>query len=388
MPNVEFFYGEDGFCTIETKYGIHDSGNNKCVQEVAYFLKQAERKYLDSRLIYITHGFLYNGESWLPDMKDSLLRKYPKHNTAVAIVNWIKGAGGVQEKISAPKNGSGGETGFVHQTICCGTWVNQGYGPAAANTWPIGNVLGYLHQAIISSNKHFKTDTYCIGYSLGSHLCGFFGKVLKEMAKKEYFLKKIVALDPAGPIFEYPEQDSTMRLNKNDATMVEVIHTNYYNWGYENSLGDLDFYINGGSSQPWCSTYGDIRSACSHSYSYKLITEVKEKRRPCILTQDDKVFHLGNFNKDSVVLRENYDVETDENSQKCRILESKALRGRIQYDAQPKNNNTTTTKTQASSKKYTNAAKGARIDQNSFIAIILFSHVVQYVKIHVLRKMF
>ena len=317
MPNVEFFYGEDGFCTIETKYGIHDSGNRKCVHEVAYFLKQAERKYLDSRLIYITHGFNYEGESWLPEMKDSLLRKYPKRNTAVAIVYWNKGANKGGSETYTPKNGS--ETGFAQQTICCS---NHPYGSSAANTWPIGNILGYLHQAIISSNKHFATDTYCIGYSLGAHLCGFFGKVLKEMAKKKYFLKKIVALDPAGPIFEYPEHHSTMRLNKNDAVVVEAIHTNYRNYGYESSLGHIDFYINGGSSQPWCYRLEELDS-CSHSYAYELMTILIGTSKPCVLTKNDIAFHLGNLNKDSLILRGKYHVETDQNAKECTVLESK-----------------------------------------------------------------
>src|SRR5262249_4440049 len=73
----------------------------------------------------------------------------------------------------------------------------------------------------------------------------------------------ISALDPAGPAFYtlvlppplanlgpiyilYPS------LNNTNAGFVQVFHTNAGLYGTINVIGHVDFYINGGSFQPYC----------------------------------------------------------------------------------------------------------------------------------------
>ena len=73
------------------------------------------------------------------------------------------------------------------------------YGNAATNTWPVGRHLALLNQRInkrpeLQSSKKMKT--YCVGHSLGAHVCGFMGKTTNDL--KEPMLEKIIALDPAG----------------------------------------------------------------------------------------------------------------------------------------------------------------------------------------------
>lgn len=62
-------------------------------------------------------------------------------------------------------------------------------------------------------------------------------------------------LDPAGPLFF---QFSGDRLSSTDADLVDVVHTCIGLLGYEQPLGDVDFYPNGGRlSQPGCTVLTD-----------------------------------------------------------------------------------------------------------------------------------
>lgn len=91
-------------------------------------------------------------------------------------------------------------------------------------------------------------DILLIGHSLGGQITGFVGKLVKE--KTEQKLPRIIALDPAGPLFDNRPEDK--RLNKNDAEIVEVLHSDGGTFGFLKSCGTIDFFPNGGSSQPGC----------------------------------------------------------------------------------------------------------------------------------------
>ena len=56
-------------------------------------------------------------------------------------------------------------------------------------------------------------------------------------------LDRIVALDPAGPIWDWHPPE--LRLHKNDAEVVHVFHTSTPFNGLEAPVGDVDFYPNG-----------------------------------------------------------------------------------------------------------------------------------------------
>lgn len=61
-------------------------------------------------------------------------------------------------------------------------------------------------------------------------------------------LSKIVALDPALPLFG--RSQSHERLDVSDAEYVEIVHTNAGYLGFTRPLGHASFYPNGGTSQP------------------------------------------------------------------------------------------------------------------------------------------
>lgn len=314
LPKVRFRYGDEKNCTVETSQGKNNPVNHDCIKDVARFLKKANDKYSNTKLIYITHGWQGSGR-YLYGMMGALFSRYSRNNTVVGMVFWPFGAGAdSSNRFSRNKKEYRGSSrswlgdAVEKSAICCFGYV---YGEPAANVWPIGNVLGYLHEAIAFSEISFKTDTYCIGYSLGAHLCGFFGKMLKELLKEDYILKKIIGLDPAGPLFDQTSQHSSNRLDKSDANVVEIFHTNAEALGFTDPLGDVDFYLNGGYFQPFCThrtncppiinvvnpvciIYDIIAPwasniKCSHNYAFGLMIKLLREDTPCYLKRRDNV---------------------------------------------------------------------------------------------------
>jgi len=50
----------------------------------------------------------------------------------------------------------------------------------------------------------------------------------------------------------YEKSSPEDRLDETDAIFVDVIHTNAGQNGLDKSIGDIDFYPNGGKKQPKC----------------------------------------------------------------------------------------------------------------------------------------
>ena len=65
-------------------------------------------------------------------------------------------------------------------------------------------------------------------------------------------MARISGLDPAGPYFEHT--DEIVRLDPSDATFVDVYHTNSGPFstglGIYPAIGHVDYYVNGGYTQP------------------------------------------------------------------------------------------------------------------------------------------
>merc|ERR1712241_347799 len=113
------------------------------------------------------------------------------------------------------------------------------------------------------------SSIHCIGHSLGAHLCGHTGRNIALYGNIGK-IARITGLDPAGPGFNL-YTDYLKRINKNDATLVDIIHTNAGSlaFGYQGltfNEGHIDFWANGGSTQPQCpkNSYIDYVQGCSH----------------------------------------------------------------------------------------------------------------------------
>lgn len=128
-------------------------------------------------------------------------------------------------------------------------WFEPGskeYPVSAANVKPVGNFIGDF---IIATN--IKLDNvHVIGKSLGAHVASYVGKKIQEKTGRK--LGRITGLDPASPKFELDELPEDKRLNKSDAEFVDIIHTDAGFYGFKMPLGTVDFYPNGGGTQPGC----------------------------------------------------------------------------------------------------------------------------------------
>ncbi|XP_018580014.1 phospholipase A1-like [Anoplophora glabripennis] len=122
------------------------------------------------------------------------------------------------------------------------------YYVSSINTYDVAKIIARL---IVNLNRNHGVSldkVVVIGHSLGGQITGFVGKrVYKQTGQK---LPRIIALDPAGPLFVQRPYDK--RLNKHDAEVVEVIHTDGGTFGFEDATGTIDFFPNGGNSQPGC----------------------------------------------------------------------------------------------------------------------------------------
>uniref|UniRef100_A0A2S2P627 Lipase member H-B n=1 Tax=Schizaphis graminum TaxID=13262 RepID=A0A2S2P627_SCHGA len=105
-------------------------------------------------------------------------------------------------------------------------------------------------------------DIHCVGHSLGAHICGM---ISNHLTHRQH---KIIGLDPARPLVDR-YGSAEFRLTRDDATMVQVIHTNAGFLGELPQVGHVDFCVNGGRLQPSCAKEPrNIRRArCSHFLS-------------------------------------------------------------------------------------------------------------------------
>ncbi|XP_011495170.1 PREDICTED: pancreatic lipase-related protein 2-like [Ceratosolen solmsi marchali] len=205
--------------------------------------------------IIIIHGYLANVKrDWIWDLKDRILDA-KKGN--VIMVDW--------SKLSTRKN-----------------YVN-----AARNTvTATQQIFGFL-QAIRSESKNFKfsvkkkkwNQIYFIGHSLGAQVSGQTAYLLKQ--DPFWHVNRITGLDPAKPCFT--DVDPKLRVDKQDADFVDIIHTqvgyggNTDAFGLTQSIGHVDFYVNGGIVQSPC--LGTVFTSewsimiCSHRIAYKFFAE-------------------------------------------------------------------------------------------------------------------
>ncbi|XP_046737197.1 lipase member H [Diprion similis] len=115
--------------------------------------------------------------------------------------------------------------------------------PVAVHNVPhVGRCLGQLIQILRDVGA---TDLHVIGFSLGAHVPAFTARALRP-----YKLPRITGLDPAMPLYITVSRDE--KLDPRDADFVDVFHTNAFIQGKVEASGHIDFYMNGGITQPGC----------------------------------------------------------------------------------------------------------------------------------------
>lgn len=171
---------------------------------------------------FIVDGWDEKHVSWMTDMKDLALQKFD-HN--VIIVKW---------------------------NSCIK------YGQAAADTVTVGNEIGNVAYNLVSLTGLSRTNLYCVGFSLGAHICGYAGNTIQ--------FGRITGLDPARPIFD----GTKTGLYPASADMVDVIHTDIILAGSRQKRGHYDFYSNTGRRQKGCTNFVAEMPGCRTKRAYEL----------------------------------------------------------------------------------------------------------------------
>lgn len=178
----------------------------------------------NGRIYVIAHGYLDTGDQkWIKNMMNALLDNEDSHKASVIVVDWGQG--------SSPP-----------------------YTQAVANIRLVGVMTAHiLHMVKEQLNIPDLTNVHMFGHSLGSHLSGYTGDTLQRSFGLK--LGRITAMDPAEPLFT--DTDPIVRLDKNDALFVDVVHTDTVpitrgGLGMPMPVGHVDFYPNGGKDNPGC----------------------------------------------------------------------------------------------------------------------------------------
>uniref|UniRef100_A0A1Y1LZ02 Lipase domain-containing protein n=2 Tax=Photinus pyralis TaxID=7054 RepID=A0A1Y1LZ02_PHOPY len=211
----------------------------------------------------IAHGFLEGGgQTWIKRLvKELLIRE----NCNIIVVDWHGGS-------------------------------DPPYSQAVANIRVVGTITAHLLADLARhTGEQRLKHVHCIGHSLGAHLSGYIGYALE----KDFNLRlgRITGLDPAEPHFARAQ--APVRLDHTAADYVDVIHTDASafirgGFGIVEKIGHVDYYPNGGSSQPGCdravaqhisgsgSFFRGIRKflGCNHIRSYNYFIESINSKCP------------------------------------------------------------------------------------------------------------
>uniref|UniRef100_A0A672KKB2 Lipoprotein lipase n=1 Tax=Sinocyclocheilus grahami TaxID=75366 RepID=A0A672KKB2_SINGR len=247
------------YSDIESKFSIR---NPEFPDEDLCYLVPGQRDSIlecnfknDSQTFLIIHGWSVAGllESWVYKLVSALFEREPSAN--VIVVDWL-------DRASKHYPTSAENTGLVGADVAkFVNWLEMDY--------PLEKV-------------------HLLGYSLGAHVAGVAGNLTNNKVNR-ITVQKFLRLDPAGPSFE--NADNLRRLSPDDATFVDVLHTNTrgspdLSIGIQRPVGHVDIYPNGGTFQPGCSiqhtmkliaTYGiynmDQIVKCSHERSIHLFID-------------------------------------------------------------------------------------------------------------------
>ena len=88
----------------------------------------------------------------------------------------------------------------------------------------------------------------------------------------------LLGLDPAGPLIE-KHGSTKFRLTKDDADVVQIVHTNAGFLGQGVFSGTVDICVNGGREQPYCRGDTIRKARCSHFLSVCYLANAIFKRK-------------------------------------------------------------------------------------------------------------
>jgi len=161
---------------------------------------------------------------------------------------------------------SGGDTGLLDINTLAATTM---YPLVLLNVPPTGQRVADFLQFLSVNVNIPQSSVWIIGHSLGAHIAGCAGSA--SISDNNAIVNRLTGLDPAGPLYYLSLSNSDM-IYKTNAGWVDIYHTGRGGLGdSRTNSGDIDVFVNGGSSQTGCpfpSTTDPLRY-CDHSYSWK-----------------------------------------------------------------------------------------------------------------------
>lgn len=118
------------------------------------------------------------------------------------------------------------------------------------NTVRVADLLVTLLLRLETAGVNLQSVTL-VGHSLGAQIMGKVGGNLnKNKSSFQRAIGTIIGLDPAGPCYTFPcAVEPNKILDRDDATYVQVIHTNALFLGTASPAGCHDFVVNSGVLQ-------------------------------------------------------------------------------------------------------------------------------------------
>ncbi|KAJ8730672.1 hypothetical protein PYW08_002085 [Mythimna loreyi] len=217
----------------QTKFYLYTRNNPSVPEEITeyYSIWGGTAFNRDNNTIVLIHG--HRGSARTPFntlITDNILRFQEPHN--VIVVDWERDA-------SYSYSTASGRVPFVARDL-------------------ENLLIRFITSSVQVSNFHL------VGFGLGAHIAGIANRWYSEQYGYAEGVGRITGLDPSGSGWGTNSQ----RLRNTDAGYVEVIHTDGSGVlanGIGTAIGDVNFYVNGGSNQPGCLTH-----SCSHNRAYEI----------------------------------------------------------------------------------------------------------------------
>ncbi|CAG0882532.1 unnamed protein product [Cyprideis torosa] len=217
---------------IDTRFFLYTSYNPLNAEPISYINPEtisSSSFNASFPIVLFIHGFTGSSDSeWWSWYRDAFLQRAPYN---IVLVDYRNGALGPE--------------------------IN--YPQAVANAEVVARQVGNLVREFVIRGATYQ-QVHFFGISLGAQISGLAGEWLKKITPGST-VGRITGVDPAGPLFApyaRPFLYSTeTHLDPSDADFVDVIHTNgeepfIGGYGTDRPMGHVDFYVNGGQTQPGC----------------------------------------------------------------------------------------------------------------------------------------
>ena len=120
---------------------------------------------------------------------------------------------------------------------------------------------------------------HLVGFSFGSTAFGIAGREVMRQSNNVHQVERITGLDPGqvpGDVLPF-----SGRLNPGDARFVETVHTENVGFGDHEASGHVQYFVNGGISQPMCnSIINVVAQTCSHLFASSVWVESIQATAP------------------------------------------------------------------------------------------------------------